>query len=202
MAEGVSLDELIASLTSAVANAQDAVHRHQLALVGSYFDSEGRPLSFHMKLPSTAARAAPHDYRRVTVPLVARVEPNMLSIAEFSVNCTVQLDTLVARPALAPASDVSATPPSGPTWRGAPVDVPAIGEDPAAAAAPSEAGAGAAGPAPAAAAVMMTDPPAPLSVGLAPAESRGAIAHLSIKVQSQPPAEALRRLIDALNKTI
>ena len=206
MAGAVSLDSLIASLTSAVATAQDAVHRQQLALIGSYFDAEGRPLSFQMRLPSTASTAATHDYRQVALPLVALVEPNMLAISEFSIDCTVQLDTLIASIAArgaAPAADTgSPTPPSAARrWQGAPVDVPAIGDTAEAAAAPARAAG--ASDTPSAAPAVLGPPPAAMNVSLAaPADSKGPVARMSIKVHARPPAEALQRLLTALNQTI
>lgn len=199
MSISLSLDELIAAVTGAVTKAQDAVHKHQLALLSQYFDSKGRPLSFNLTLPDSSRLAGPDMGRQVVVPLLSVVEPSLLSIAEFSVDFDVVLTSLVTD--AAPASDTGG-PERAPAAAGAPVDVPAIvREGEPKPEAQAEEALGTADPAPAAA--LAAAAPAPMRVGLATrGASEGPLARLSIKVEGRRPTEGLIRLIDALNKTI
>lgn len=205
MAGNVGLHDLIGSVAGAIVEAQGVVERHFLDLIGRYFDSNGRPISFDIKLPkpqSTAPAspqtgdgpppsAADADYVQLGVPLLSLVESNLLAIKEMTVDLDVELGDVISGPGAAGATGA----PSG-----APRDVPAmsVGSDPAAADMPD------AERSPLAASALLRPRPAMgLSVGIGGrTDASGPTARISIKVEAKPVSEGLLRLLTQLNKVV
>ena len=101
----VSLHDLIAALSGAVVQAQDAIEQHQLDLLSRHFDSDGRPISLEIMLPNTTASPSAENYQVISVPRLSLVEANFLRISEFAVEFDVELGDLGLSPS-------EATPPS------------------------------------------------------------------------------------------
>ena len=117
MPSAVSLHDLIGALTGAVTQAQDTIHKHQLAMIGDYFDLQGRPLSFALMLPAVSQAAEVDESRQVAVPLLSIVEPNLLSISEFEVEFDVELGSMLdaASAGTEPGAPARPMPASGPS---------------------------------------------------------------------------------------
>ncbi|WP_119677801.1 DUF2589 domain-containing protein [Indioceanicola profundi] len=173
----LGLHHLIQAIASAVAEAQDKIHRFQIATVRDYFDEKNRPKSVDVRMPSLAADAEPGDEQIVRVPLLALVGPQLLSIKEAEISFEVGLTGIDDSPAEAPAKpnpgavgkDDSAKDPNagGQGWRG--VGLERV-----------------------------------LGVDVAGAKGRGpgAVAKVTLKVESQPPSDGMARLIQHLDKMI
>lgn len=95
----VSLPELVEAIATAVIEAQDRVDVHQLALLQRYFDKDDRPRSTSMVVPSLSLSTAPGDGTedvRITIPWLALIRPNLLSIKEAKVDLEVELSDFKA----------------------------------------------------------------------------------------------------------
>lgn len=207
MVGNVGLHDLIGSVAGAIVDAQGVVERHFLDLIGRYFDRDGRPISFDIKLPKpqsiggaaaligngAPADGGAEDYLQLGVPLLSLVESNLLAIKEMTVDLEVELGDFTATgPDAASALGVPG---------GAPRDVPAM----------SLAGEGAqvdTGPAAdhaplAASALLRPQPAMALSVGVGGrTDASGPTARISIKVEAKPLSEGLLRLLTQLNKVV
>jgi hypothetical protein len=86
-----SLNQLIQSITGAVAEAQEKIQRYQVATVRKYFDDDNRPLSIDVRLPSQAADAREGEEQLVRVPLLALVAPRLLAVKEMEIAFEVGL---------------------------------------------------------------------------------------------------------------
>jgi hypothetical protein len=207
MADAVSLKRLIAAVTGAVTEAQDAIQQHQLGAIARYFDKSGRPFAFTFLLPNPSLDPNADPHRKVVVPLLSVLEPNLLAISEFTIDFRVELGSLgEVAPPEEPMEDgpvlAAAARVEPPERAGAPIDVPRppppVGPDGIAAAPVDEPAENVGDALPA-----IGPAPPPMTVGLATrSDSDGPVANLSIKVVSRPLADGLGRLIDALNKTI
>jgi hypothetical protein len=91
MATSITLRDLLEALASAVIGAQDRIEQHQIATLGGYFDSDNRPKSVLMRLPSLhpGAKEGDEDYYRA--PLLALTPTNPLRIREVEIDFDVQL---------------------------------------------------------------------------------------------------------------
>lgn len=206
MAGNVGLHDLIGSVAGAIVEAQGVVERHFLDLIGRYFDSSGRPISFDIKLPKPQSTvpaslqtsdgpppsAGDADYVQLGVPLLSLVESNLLAIKEMTVDLDVELgDVITGGPDAAGA-------PGAPS--GAPRDVPAMSVDSDLAAADM---AGAERSPLAASALLRPRPAMGLSVGIGGrTDASGPTARISIKVEAKPVSEGLLRLLTQLNKVV
>ena len=189
MADNVGLHDLVGSVAGAIVDAQSVVERHYLDQVGRYFDAEGRPLSFALKLPSAAANASSAAYDEVCVPLLSLVESSMLAIAELHIELDVELGGITEPTGLSAQSAPMVS---------APRDVPAIGPE-----AVADLGGPSQNPTQPAAAPPIQPATKVLAVAVgARSASGGPRARLSIKVESRPPSEGLLRLVTQLNKII
>jgi hypothetical protein len=213
MADAVSLQELIAALSGAVTEAQDAIQQHQLAAIARYFDGSGRPFSFALMLPNPTNNPDADPHRKVVVPLISILEPNLLAISEFTAEFQVELGSCkgVAPEPFDGGSTPVATAPVAPVRMGAPIDVPRPHAPPPPPPQPgfagmpqAEAATVAEEPAPDVSVALQSLGPAPrMTVGFAaPAQPNGPTARLTIKVVSRPVSEGMTRLITALNQTI
>lgn len=183
----LSLHHLIQSIAGAVAEAQDKIQRYQISAVRQYFDSDNRPVSVDVRLPSMAHDAQEGDERLVRVPLLSLVGPRLLAVKDMEISFDVGLG-----PQEEPGKPVSAA--------AAPAD-PFTGDpskgDPAA---PEQATPDAGGDATS----WPTDTHTPLSVDMGASKNRdgGPMAHITLRVESQPPSEGMARLIHHLDKSI
>lgn len=107
MATGITLKDLLEALAGAVIGAQDRIEQHQIASLGEYFDSDNRPRSVLMRLPSLhpGAAADHEDYYRA--PLLSLVPTNPLRIREVEIDFDVQLGD-ISEEKLAPKISESA----------------------------------------------------------------------------------------------
>lgn len=190
MADNVGLHDLIGSLAASIVDAQGVVERHFIALVGRYFNSDGRAHSLHLQLPDTSSGAAPGDFVHMAVPLLSLVESSMLAIKEMQIDLEVELGGI---------GDIASGAQEAPL--GAPIDLPAaLGDD-------SQPISGPVGPSGPVAQHDLATPVAPssksLTVGIGSrSDSGGPMAKLSIKVEAKPPTEGMLRLITQLNKVV
>src|SRR4051812_29463822 len=102
MAAAVTLHDLIEGLANAVIEAQDRIERHQIGLISRYFDSDQRPVSVPIRLPSLSPRTVGPDGELVdpedvflNVPLLALVNMNLLRIKDFEVDFSLDLGALL-----------------------------------------------------------------------------------------------------------
>jgi hypothetical protein len=86
MATQVSLNDLIESIANAVIEAQDRIEQHQITNIKRYFDSDNRPVSVHLRMPSLDPDAGDDDEQRLRVPLLALVSSNQLKIKEVEIS--------------------------------------------------------------------------------------------------------------------
>lgn len=86
MAGRVSLNDLIESMASAVIEAQDRIEQHQLANIRRYFDSDNRPISVHLRVPSVNPAAEEGDEERLRIPLLTLISNNPLKIKEVEIS--------------------------------------------------------------------------------------------------------------------
>ncbi len=115
MSTPVELNDLIEALAGAVIEAQDRIEQHQIANLGSYFDSDNRPRSVLIRLPSLSPDAQPGDEDLYRAPLLPLVACNPLKIKEVEITFDVDLGA-VGDPLDAPAADAD---PASP-WRDSP----------------------------------------------------------------------------------
>jgi hypothetical protein len=201
VAGNVGLHDLIGSVAGAIVDAQGVVERHFLDLVGRYFDSNGRPISFDIKLPKPQSVAASSwqadealsspggdDYVQLGVPLLSLVESNLLAIKEMTVDLDVELGDIIT------SGPDAASAPGAPG--GAPRDVPAMSLD-------GDPAPGAERSPLAASALLRPRPAMGLSVGIGGrTDASGPTARISIKVEAKPVSEGLLRLLTQLNKVV
>src|SRR5476649_2349091 len=101
MSTPVDLKDLIEALAGAVIEAQDRIEQHQISNLGSYFDSDNRPRSVTIRLPSLSPDADPGDEDLYRAPLLPLVACNPLKIKDVEITFDVDLGTL-AEAAVAP----------------------------------------------------------------------------------------------------
>ncbi len=87
-----SLNDLVQSVVSAVAEAQDRVLRHQLeAMRVNFFDVDNRPVGIDVRLPDNSSEAGADDERLIRVPLLSLVGFRQLAIKSMDVDMEVAL---------------------------------------------------------------------------------------------------------------
>jgi hypothetical protein len=91
MATQVSLNDLIESMANAVIEAQDRIEQHQIANIRRYFDSDNRPVSVHLRMPSLHPDAGEDDVEKLRVPLLALVSSNQLKIKEVEISFDAEI---------------------------------------------------------------------------------------------------------------
>ena len=91
MAARITLRDLLEALASAVIGAQDRIEQHQTASLGSYFDSDNRPKSVLIRLPSLHPGAEEGDEDYYRAPLLSLTAANPLRIREVEIDFDVQL---------------------------------------------------------------------------------------------------------------
>jgi hypothetical protein len=91
MATRITLKDLLEALASAVIGAQDRIEQHQTASLGSYFDSDNRPKSVLIRLPSLHPGAEEGDEDYYRAPLLSLTSANPLRIREVEIDFDVQL---------------------------------------------------------------------------------------------------------------
>lgn len=101
---GLTLNDLIQSISGAVAEAQNKIHRFQIGTVRRYFDENNRPVSVDVRLPSLSSGADAEEERVVHVPLLSLVGPQLLNIKDVEIQFDVGLNGL---------TDVTEPDPSG-----------------------------------------------------------------------------------------
>jgi hypothetical protein len=107
----LSLNHLIQAIAGAITEAQDKIHRFQVATIGSYFDSNSRPIGVDIRLPSLSPKAEEGDEHVVRVPLLSLVGPQLLSIKDVEITFDVNLTGISdeeSPAAPAPSDDASA----------------------------------------------------------------------------------------------
>jgi len=174
----LSLHHLIESIAGAVAAAQDKIQRYQISAVRQYFDADNRPVGVDVRLPSMAHDAKEGDERLVRVPLLSLVGARLLAVKDMEISFDVGLgaqEESVAVPS--PAGDQAAGGQSGADLSGD------DGQD---------------------AGAWPTETHKPLSVDMGASRNRdgGPMAHITLRVESQPSSEGMARLIHHLDKSI
>ena len=99
MASNIPLNDLIEALAGAVIDAQDRIEQHQISNLLGYFDSQNRPKSLVVRLPSIHPQAeeGSEDYYRA--PLLPLVSTNLLKIKDVEITFDVDLGQLTENPA-------------------------------------------------------------------------------------------------------
>lgn len=98
MASNIPLNDLIEALAGAVIEAQDNIEQHQISNLLGYFDSQNRPKSLVVRLPSTNPQAeeGSEDYYRA--PLLPLVSTNLLKIKDVEITFDVDLGQFTEEP--------------------------------------------------------------------------------------------------------
>jgi hypothetical protein len=112
----LSLNHLIQAITSAVTEAQDKIHRFQVATIGSYFDSNNRPVGVDIRLPSLSPKAEEGDEHVVRIPLLSLASPQLLSIKDVEITFDVNLTGVSDEEAPAASSDNASADDSSSDW--------------------------------------------------------------------------------------
>jgi hypothetical protein len=86
MARQVSLNDLIEALANAVIEAQDRIEQYQISNIRRYFDSDNRPVSVHLRMPSLDPKAEEGAETVHRVPLLALVSNNPLKIKDVEIS--------------------------------------------------------------------------------------------------------------------
>ena len=90
MAARITLKDLLEALASAVIGAQDRIEQHQAASLGSYFDSDNRPKSVLIRMPSLHPGSEEGDEDYYRAPLLSLTSANPLRIREVEIDFDVQ----------------------------------------------------------------------------------------------------------------
>jgi hypothetical protein len=98
MAAQTSLNDLIEALAGAVIEAQDRIERHQIENLQSYFNTNGRPKSITIKLPSMHPHAGEDDEDYYRAPLLPLVSTNLLKIKDVEISFDAELGELFEAP--------------------------------------------------------------------------------------------------------
>lgn len=88
MAISVSLERLVHALSNSIIRAQNLVEKAQLENLRSYFDTENKPISVDLKLPSTLHEGVEDTYR---VPLASLVPHGSLVVKEAKIEMDVEI---------------------------------------------------------------------------------------------------------------
>jgi hypothetical protein len=91
MASNLPLNDLIEALAGAVIEAQDSIEAHQISNLLGYFDTQHRPKSLTVRLPTVdpLAEQGAEDYYRA--PLLPLVSTNQLKIKDVEITFDVDL---------------------------------------------------------------------------------------------------------------
>ena len=96
MPHKIKLDSLIEAIASAVVHAQDHVEQQQLHRLLRYFDANGRPQTFSLRVPSRHPSAAPGTEEVVGLPLLSLIPLNTLKIKDVTVTMDLALADFTA----------------------------------------------------------------------------------------------------------
>ncbi|MFP4462126.1 MAG: DUF2589 domain-containing protein, partial [Thermotogota bacterium] len=89
MSTNSTLHDLIEALAGSVIEAQDRIEKHQYSNIKRYFDDNGRPRSFEIRLPSIDPNAKPNDEDCYRVPILPLVPLNPLKIKDIELSFDV-----------------------------------------------------------------------------------------------------------------
>ncbi len=99
MASNIPLNDLIEALAGAVIEAQDHIEQHQISNLLGYFDSNNRPRSLVVRLPSINPQAGEGSEDLYRAPLLPLVSTNLLKIRDVEITFDVDLGQLTEEPA-------------------------------------------------------------------------------------------------------
>lgn len=99
MASNIPLNDLIEALAGAVIEAQDNIEQHQISNLLGYFDSNNRPKSLIVRMPSIQPQAEEGSEDLYRAPLLPLVSSNMLKIKDVEITFDVDLGQLTEEPA-------------------------------------------------------------------------------------------------------
>ncbi|MDR3641572.1 MAG: DUF2589 domain-containing protein [Humidesulfovibrio sp.] len=99
MASNIPLNDLIEALAGAVIEAQDNIEQHQISNLLGYFDSDNRPKSLVVRVPSIQAEAESGSEDLYRAPLLPLVSSNMLKIKDVEITFDVDLGQMSDGPA-------------------------------------------------------------------------------------------------------
>jgi hypothetical protein len=94
MSSKVELKDLIEALAGAVIEAQDRIEQHQIVNLSSYFDSDNRPKSVLIRLPSLTPGAEEGSEDLYRAPLLPLVSTNLLKIKDVEISFDVDLGAI------------------------------------------------------------------------------------------------------------
>jgi len=98
MASNIPLNDLIEALAGAVIEAQDNIEQHQISNLLGYFDSDNRPKSLVVRVPSIQPQAEEGAEDLYRAPLLPLVSSNMLKIKDVEITFDVDLGQLTDGP--------------------------------------------------------------------------------------------------------
>lgn len=98
MPGNIPLNELIEALAGAVIEAQDTIEQHQISNLLGYFDSQNRPKSLVVRLPSVHPQAEEGSEDFYRAPLLPLVSTNQLKIKDVEITFDVDLGQLTETP--------------------------------------------------------------------------------------------------------
>ncbi|MBU2537702.1 MAG: DUF2589 domain-containing protein [Proteobacteria bacterium] len=100
MASNIPLNDLIEALAGAVIEAQDNIEQHQISNLLGYFDSQNRPKSLVVRMPSIHPQAEEGSEDMYRAPLLPLVSSNMLKIKDVEITFDVDLGQFTEEPAI------------------------------------------------------------------------------------------------------
>jgi hypothetical protein len=99
MTTNMPLNDLIEALAGAVIEAQDRIEQHQISNLLGYFDSQNRPKSLVVRMPSIHPGAEEGSEDLYRTPILPLVSTNLLKIKDVEVTFDVDLGELRERAA-------------------------------------------------------------------------------------------------------
>ncbi|MGI4837939.1 MAG: DUF2589 domain-containing protein [Janthinobacterium lividum] len=169
-----ALHLLIQSIAGAVAEAQDKMQRVQVSTVRQYFDDDNRPVSIEVRLPSSSPDACPGEERLVRVPLLSLIGPRLLAVKDMEISFDVGL-----------CADNGGDDSASPAVPVAKSTTAQNATDESAAAWP-----------------IAAHTPLNVDLGVRRNGEGGPLAHVTLRVETQPCSEGMARLVQNLDQLI
>lgn len=90
----MTLQDLVESIMTSVAKAQDEIEKQNLQHFSNYFDSEGKPQMVTVRLPKHEASAHESEQEELKVPVLSLMQLNPVKIKEMTVDFQISLNAV------------------------------------------------------------------------------------------------------------
>lgn len=90
----MTLQDLVESIMTSVAKAQDEIEKQNLQHFSNYFDSEGKPQMVTVRLPKHDASDHDSEQEELKVPVLSLMQINPVKIKEMTVDFQISLNAV------------------------------------------------------------------------------------------------------------